>query len=279
MTPAMAILLAFAVYITISLVYLALCNWNIRSPSPSFSGPSNFIAIARDNAFWQSLMRSAVFTVSSVFFEIILGFFMAYVLSKKIRALGLVRTLLIVPMAMTPVVIAMFWKIMYDPTLGPINYFLSLIGIRGPEWLGSTSTAFLSVIIVNVWQWVPFSFLVLTAGMAALPEEPYESARIDGANEFQIMLKLTLPMLKPIFLMLMLLRGVDAFKAFDLVFVMTRGGPGEVTQLLPYYIYLRGFQWFDLGYAAALSLVVLLFVNCVVSLFIKKTGVLAFYED
>jgi multiple sugar transport system permease protein len=181
-------------------------------------------------------------------------------------------------MAMTPVVVALFWKIMYDPVLGPVNYFLSLLGITGPQWLGSTSTAFISVVLVNIWEWAPFSFLVITAGLTTLPKDAYEAAVIDGATGFQILFRLTIPMLKQVLLTLILLRSIEAIKAFDLIFVMTKGGPGNATQVMPFYLYLRGFQWFDLGYAAALSVFLIVFTNILFQAFINKTGVRVFYE-
>lgn len=278
LAPALCIMGAFALYITVALIYLSLCSWNTTSPAPSFIGISNYLNILKDTVFWKSLGRTMIFVVCTVTGEIVLGFIVAYALNRKIRGLGVIRTLVIVPMAVTPVVAAMFWKIMYDPSLGPVNYFLSLLGIRGPEWLGSTSYALISVLIVNIWEWMPFSFLTITAGLNALPKDAYEAAMIDGATKFQTLFKLTIPMLKQVLLTLILLRTIDAMKAFDLVFTMTRGGPGESTQLLPYYIYLKGFQWFDLGYAAALSLVLLLICNYGFKFFINKTGVKVFYD-
>lgn len=277
--PAMVILIGFAGYITVELFYLALTRWNIKSPTPTFIGIKNFIDIAVDVNFWRALSITSIFTVCSVTLEIVLGFIVAFALFRKIAGLGIVRTLVIIPMAMTPVVVAMFWKIIYDPTLGPLNYFLSLVGITGPEWLSSTRIALFSLILVNVWEWMPFSFLVITAGMSALPKDVYDAAMIDGANFFQIIYKITVPMLKQVLLVLILLRTIDALKTFDLVFVMTHGGPGDVTQILPFYIYLKGFKWFDLGYASALSVVLLFFVMLIVRTYINNTGIKVFYED
>jgi multiple sugar transport system permease protein len=278
LAPAMIILVAFAAYITIALIYLAFCDWNVRSPAPTFAGVTNFFKMARDWEFWTSLGRTFLYMIISVTGEIVIGFFMAYTLNRRIPGLGIIRTLIIVPMAMTPVVVAMFWKILYDPVLGPINYFLSLAGITGPQWIGSSGTAFLSILIVNIWEWAPFSFLVITAGLTALPGDVYEAAVIDGANSIQVLFRLTIPMLKQVLLTLILLRSIEAMKAFDLIFVMTRGGPGNVTQVMPFYVYLRGFQWFDLGYAAALAVVLLVITNIFFQQFINKTGVRVFYD-
>jgi multiple sugar transport system permease protein len=155
---------------------------------------------------------------------------------------------------------------------------LSLIGIVGPEWLGSTKTAFLSLVLVTIWQNTPFSFLMITAGLTSLPTDVYEAAVIDGANSPQVLFRITIPMLKQVFLTLILLRMIEAFKAFDLIYTMTRGGPGTATQVMPFYLYIRGFEWFDLGYAAALSVALLFFSNFAFQTYINKTGVKVFYE-
>jgi multiple sugar transport system permease protein len=278
LAPALFLLVVFVAYLTISLLYLSLCDWNVRSPSPKFTGLNNLFKLVRDLEFWLSMVRTIVYMLMTVTGEIFIGFIMAYTLNRKIRGLGMLRTLIIIPMAMTPVVVALFWKIMYDPVLGPVNYFLSFLGISGFQWLGSSSTAFMSVVIVNIWEWAPFSFLVITAGLTSLPKDAYEAAVIDGANAVQILFRLTIPMLKQILLTLVLLRSIEAIKAFDLIFVMTRGGPGTTTQVMPFYLYLRGFQWFDLGYAAALAVFLIIFTNILFQTFINKTGVRVFYE-
>lgn len=278
LAPAMITMAVFAVYVLAFLFYLALCNWNARSPSPTFTGLNNFIRMAGDREFWISLWRTVEYTAATVTGQVIVGFLLAYTLNRRVFGLGLIRTLLIVPMAMTPVVIGMFWKIIFDPSLGPINYYLSLLHIPGPVWIGASSTALASIMLVTVWQLAPYSFLTITAGFTSLPEEVYEAAVIDGANGFQILFRITIPMLKQVLLTLILLRMIEAFRAFDLIYTMTRGGPGTSTQLMPFYLYTAGFDWFDFGYAAALSVFLLFFVLFIFRLFINKTGVKVFYE-
>ena len=278
LAPALLILIAFAGYITFALIYLSLCDWNVSNPTPVFSGIGNYINILKDLSFWKSLGRTLAYLVSTVTGEVVIGFFAAYVFNRKIKGIRILRTLVLIPMAITPVVAGMFWKVMYNTSYGPINYFLSLIGIEGPAWIASAQTAFLSVVIVNIWQWMPFSCLTVTAGFASLPEDVYEAARIDGASSMQILFQVTIPMMKQVLLTLVLLRSIEALKAYDLIYVMTSGGPGEATQVLPFYIYTRGFTWFDFGTAAAMSLILLFIANNGFQLFINKTGVKVFYE-
>lgn len=278
LAPSMIILVAFAAYITIALIYLSLCNWNVSNPTPVFAGLANYIGIIKDTSFWKSLGRTFLYLICTVIGEVGIGFFVAYVFDREIKGIRYLRTLILIPMAITPVVAGMFWKVMYNTSYGPINYFLSLIGIKGPAWIASDQTAFWSVLVVNIWQWMPFSFLTITAGLHSMPGDVYEAAQIDGAGKIQTLLYVTVPMMKQVLLTLILLRAIEAMKAYDLVYVMTSGGPGEVTQLLPFYIYTKGFTWFDFGYAAAMSLILLFIANYLFKLFINKTGVKVFYE-
>lgn len=278
LAPSLILLLAFAGYITISLIYLSLCSWNVSSPAPVFTGIGNYVSIVRDMSFWKSLGRTCIYLIATVTGEVVTGFITAWLFNRKLRGIRILRTLILIPMAITPVVAGMFWKVMYNTSYGPINYFLSLAGIKGPAWIASGRTAFLSVLVVNIWQWMPFSFLTITAGLASLPTDVYEAARIDGASSMQILFRVTIPMLKQVLLTLVLLRSIEALKAYDLVYIMTSGGPGEATQLLPFYIYTKGFTWFDFGAAAAMSLILLVIANNLFKLFINKTGVKVFYE-
>lgn len=278
LAPSLILLIAFAGYITISLIYLSLCNWNVSNPTPVFAGVGNYISIFRDMSFWKSLGRTCVYLICTVTGEVVTGFIAAYLFNREMRGIRILRTLILIPMAITPVVAGMFWKVMYNTSYGPINYFLSLVGIQGPAWIASSRTAFFSVLIVNIWQWMPFSFLTITAGLASLPTDVYEAARIDGASSRQILFQVTIPMMKQVLLTLVLLRSIEALKAYDLVYIMTSGGPGEATQLLPFYIYTKGFTWFDFGSAAAMSLILLVIANNLFKLFINKTGVKVFYE-
>jgi multiple sugar transport system permease protein len=273
MGPAGIFLVGFALYATIYLIYLSLCNWNVMNPSPVLTGFSNYVELVKDHQFWSSVEKTAIFVSAAVGAEIILGFLIALILNRKIVGLGVIRALLILPMAMTPAVVGLIWRILYDPTLGLINYLLSLVGIQGPAWVAKANIALFSLIVVDIWQWTPFAILVITAGLKALPIEPYEAAKIDGASALQTVRYITIPLLKQVLLVLILLRGIDALKTFDIIFVITNGGPGTATQTIVFYTFLRGFHWFSLGYASAISVVLMIVVTIGVKFFIRYTGV------
>ena len=182
------------------------------------------------------------------------------------------RTLIILPMSITPIVVGLMWRILYNPSFGLINSTLASLGIAGPEWLGSRDTALLSVILVDVWQWTPFMFLMMTAELQSLPIEPFEAARVDGASGLQTFQLITLPMMKPIILIALLFRIIDGFKVstFDPIFIMTKGGPGSITQTLNIYAFLTGFEWFNLGYASAIVVCALLLLTLIGRLFLRS---------
>jgi len=171
-------------------------------------------------------------------------------------------------MLLSPIVVAIGWRLLYDTSYGVINGALAAIGVSAVPWLSSPKLALISLVLVDVWQWTPFVFLILLAGLAALPEEPYEAARIDGAGPWRQFRDITLPLLKPAILVALLLRTMDSLRLFDNVYILTRGGPGNSTETLSYFIYRTAFENFDLGYASAISFVVLLGTWAVSKLFI-----------
>jgi multiple sugar transport system permease protein len=164
-------------------------------------------------------------------------------------------------MMITPVVIGLIWKYMFNPENGIINYLLHFLKIEGPIWLGEPKPAPLAVIIVDIWQWTPFVFLLLISGLGSLPQEVYEAARVDGANQMQVLRFITIPLLMPFMLVALLIRFIDSFKIFDTIFVMTRGGPANATETLSIYTYKVGLNFFNMGYAATLSYVILIIIT------------------
>lgn len=273
--PATAFLMIFALYATSYLIYSSLQRWNISNPSPVFVGLRNFKFLISDVNFWESLWRTLIYLVAALSVQIALGVLIAVLMESVSVGTGLMRTLIILPMAMTPAVAGLIWRILYDPTLGLVNYLLSIVGIKGPAWVATSSTALISIILVDVWQWTPFSILLVAAGLKALPLEPYESARIDGASSIQLFFYVTLPLLKNTLYVLILFRSIDIVKVFDIIYVITGGGPGVATQTATYYAFLQGFGWFNLSYASTIALAILLFVIVLTEVFIRRTGVLS----
>jgi multiple sugar transport system permease protein len=192
-------------------------------------------------------------------------------LNQQIRGRELFRASLLVPMMLPTVVVGVVWRLLLHPNFGAINGTLKQIGIdtESLTWTASPRLAFLAVIAVDVWQWTPFVFLVLLAGLQAIPQEPYEAALIDGSTRWQTFRHVTLPLLKPAILIVLLLRTMDLLRVFDQVFILTEGGPGFGTEMISLYIYRTAFRFFDFGYAAAMSFVLLLLTNVVSVVYLK----------
>jgi multiple sugar transport system permease protein len=237
-----------------------------------FVGADNYTLAATDPTFWDAVRVSLVYVVATTGIELVAGFVLALVLSRKMRGLGLVRTLLIIPMAMTPVVVGLTWRMLFTPPFGLVNWSAELVGIGLPPMLTDPVLAFVAVVLVDVWQWTPFMMLLMLAGLQSLPNEPFEAAAVDGASRLQSLRYLTIPMLRGIALVALIFRGVDAFDTFDTIYVLTRGGPGTVTQTLTMFDYSEAFRWFHYGYAAAVAVIMLLMLWAVSFTAIRSIG-------
>ena len=261
--PAMAVMLLLSVYTTLYSLYLSTHSISlIKAPPYSFSGLQNYLNVVTDSRAWSAFGHSLQYVFSTVVVELLLGLAIALFLHRDFPGRRLVRALLLIPMIMTPVVAGLVWRIFYDPNSGFINYLLSLVNPNwAPDWLGDPHLAMGALVLADVWQWTPFVILILMAGLDAMSHEPHEAAKIDGASPWQTLRFVTLPLLAPTLLIAVTLRIVDSFKAFDLIYVMTRGGPALSTETVNMYAYIRGFNTFDLGYAVALSFLMTLIVT------------------
>lgn len=220
----------------------------------------NFASAFKDKYFWNTLRVTFTFVLLVVPLEFIIGFGIALLLSRDIKLKGLYYTILTIPMVMSPVAVGLIWKLLLHPDLGVVNYFLSKIGIPFINWFASSKMAIWTVVLVDIWHQVSFMILILLAGLMSLPKEVYEAGRIDGANDVQILFHITIPLLKPVITIALLIRTIFAFKTYDLIYVMTRGGPGVSTEIISYFIYKRTFMGMDLSQASAISYVLLLIV-------------------
>jgi multiple sugar transport system permease protein len=225
----------------------------------TFVGAQNFLRLLVDPFFYRAAVQTLVFTASALTLEFALGLALALLLDSQIRGRALWRALLLLPMILPPVVAGVTWRLIYNPGFGPLNGALRLVGVdtRRLTWLADPKFALASVVLVDVWEWTPFVFLILLAGLQAIPEEPYEAARIDGSSPWQTFRHVTLPLLLPALLVALLLRTMDLVRLFDSVFILTQGGPGFATETLSLYIYKTAFRFYDFGYAAAASLALL----------------------
>jgi multiple sugar transport system permease protein len=270
--PTLVLLLFMVVYPTIYLLWNSLYQSNAMTLGTSiFVGLGNFVDVFMEPELRAILVRTIVFVVGALGLEFLLGTILALLVSRYIlRGQALFKILFITPMLMTPVAIGLVWRWMYDPTKGIINYTLGLVGISGPSWLGDPTAAMAAVIIAEVWQWTPFVFLGVLAGLSALPNEPIEAAKIDGANGWQVFRYVTLPLLAPILSVVFIFRFIDVFKAFDIIYVLTEGGPGNATSILPWRIYQEAFRYYNTGYASALSWILLIFIIAVYTWLINR---------
>src|SRR5215218_2918620 len=262
--PAVAVLLALSIYPLIYSITVSLQvgdAWSL----------GNFSRLVSDNFFLTAMAHTFVYAVAALTCEFLLGLGLALLLNKQIRGRGLFRASLLVPMMLPAVVVGVVWRLMLNPNFGAINGTLKQFGIdtESLTWTASPRLAMLSVIAVDVWQWTPFVFLVLLAGLQAIPQEPYEAAMIDGSSRWQTFRHVTLPLLKPSILIVLLLRTMDLLRVFDQIFILTEGGPGFATETISLYIYRAAFRFGNFGYAAAMSFVLLIVTNSISIVYIR----------
>lgn len=235
-------------------------------------GWGNFVTLFRDARFANSLLVTLRYTTISIGVQTLAGLSIALLLNRTFRGKGIVRTLIIAPMFVTPVVVGLTWRMFFDPSAGIINYLIGQLGFGGqPDWLGDPGLALPAVIVADVWEWTPFIVLIIMAGLDSIPHELYEAAVVDGAGELQTIRSITLPLLLPALAIAVVLRIVDANKVFDVIYVMTRGGPGLATETTNLYAYTTGFQYFRIGYATTIALVFTLAVTTVLGTIFGRT--------
>ena len=273
LAPAMIVLVALTAFPTVYMFVAAFVKFDASAPLNSkFAGIDNFLRLFTDDKFHNALVNTAVFSVVAVTLEFVLGLGFALLVDTYIRRANFIKTLLILPMMMPTIVVAITWKLMYQPQFGVINDLLGRIGIPPLLWAASVKTAMPSIILIDIWEWTPFIFLMCLAGLASLPQEPFEAAELDGASAFQKFRDLTLPFLKPVIVVTLLLRIMDAFRLFDQVYVLTLGGPAGATETLSFYLYKVTFRFFDIGYAAAISLFMMFVALQLAGWMLKRTS-------
>jgi len=192
--------------------------------------------------------------------EFLIGFTVALMLTTVKRGKNVYYLILLIPLLINPVVVGLIWRMLLHPTLGIVNYLLGGLGIPDVDWLGDPTNAFWTVVAVDMWHQVSFMAVLLTAGLSALPTEPFEAARAEGAGTRQVFWHITLPLMRPVIAVPLLIRLIFAIKTYDLIYIMTRGGPGDATDLISYYIYRSAFARLNLGEAAAMALLLMLIV-------------------
>lgn len=269
--PTIAVLVALSIYPLIYAIKVSLQSDTSAGLRWTFQ---NFARLASDQFFLSALAHTLVYAVIALTVEFLLGLGLAVLLNRQLRARSFFRAALLVPMMLPPVVVGIVWRLMLNPNFGAINGTLKGFGAETESltWTASPTLAFASIIAVDIWQWTPFMFLILLAGLQAIPEEPYEAALIDGSTPWQTFRHITVPLLKPAILIALLLRTMDLLRVFDQIFILTEGGPGSATETISLYIYRTAFRFSDFGYAAAMSFVLLLLTNTISLLYIRLLG-------
>ncbi len=234
----------------------------------NFIGLNNYIQDLKNDEFTGSILTTWKFTIGVVSIEFLLGLLIALGLNALKIGKNLIFTIIIIPMMITPVAVGLIWRLILHPQLGIFNYILSRFGVEKIAWLGDSRLALPTVMFVDIWQNIPYMVLVLMAGLVTLPREPFEAAAIDGSSRIQSFFRLTVPMMMPTFSVVLLLRAIMSFKTYDLIYVMTRGGPGTVTQVISYTIYNQAYRYLNTGTAASMSIYLVLMIVPIAILFL-----------
>jgi trehalose/maltose transport system permease protein len=263
--PALALLSLVTVYPVFYVFFLSLQRRLLIFDISRFAGLDNYLFLLRDDRFWNALKNTVYFSAVSVSLELILGFSIAVLLHRSFRFKGILRAIVLVPWAVPTVVSARMWEWIYNTDFGILNYILG----EKINWLGSPFWALNAAVFMDVWKTTPFVTILLTAGLQVIPQDLYRAAKVDGASGWAVSRRITLPLLKPVILIVLIFRSLDAFRVFDAVYVLTGGGPANSTETLSIYAYKVLFQTLQFGYGATLSVVVFLCVGSISIVYVK----------
>jgi multiple sugar transport system permease protein len=270
--PAVLLILALSIYPLAYSVWVAFVNFDFEIPGHAFVGLKNFQQIINDPIARSSLVNTAILSAASVAVEFVLGLLLALAMVKSFRGRGLIMPILIVPLFISPVIVGQFWSLLLQQPFGPTNYLLSKLLGQPVEisWLTQSPWNFIAIVTADAWQWTPFMFVILLAGLTSIPPEMFEAAELDGATPWQTFYYVTLPLLTPIILLAITFRLLDAVKLFDIIYVMTGGGPGASTYTASFYLYQIGFQQFHLSKATAGSWIFLALSVVIITALVRR---------
>lgn len=277
LVPTIAVLLVLGVFPLIYSAWLSLHSYSLLDPSRgiNYVGGGNFLNTLTSGhplgiSFPKSLWLTLIYLGGCLVGEVGIGLLAAILFSREHRrGLRSLRILMMTPMLLAPVVVGNIWRYMYQYSFGLLNFLLRTVGLPAPEWLAKPTWAMISLIMADVWEWIPFSFLVLLAAILSIPQDQWEAANIDGAGAWQRFRYIMLPWIKHAFLVIILIRGIDLIRVMDLPYVITYGGPATSTSVLPFNAYMLGFRYFEIGHAAAYAYLMLALINVFVILFIN----------
>ncbi len=272
MAPALAMFAANAIFPLLYALGVSVRNYQLLIPvPPQFVGLANYARVLSDPLFWSSVEVTFWFIAAVVLLQLPAALALALLFDSLPRWAGVAVTILLVPTIIAPSVVGFQWAQIYNYQFGPLNYLLGLAGLGHPVWTASPSLALPSLVVIDFWEWTPFLVLLLFAGLSALPSDILEAARVDGSSWPQIFWRIMLPLLRPVIGIALLLRVLMSFKTFDIIYILTAGGPGAATENLAYYTYIQGFRYFNLGYASALAIIQLIVVALLAKALIRLT--------
>ena len=259
--PGLATLLIIILFPIIFTIITSFYDYTLLNPHhDSFVGLDNYQEVIEEDYIGDSVLITSQFVLSTVLIEFFIGFVIALSLNTVKRLKTVYYIILLAPLMINPVVVGLIWRMILHTELGIFNYLLKLLDINRVNWLGDNDTAFWTIIFVDIWHQVSFMTILLLAGLSALPREPYEAARMDGASSLRCLISITLPLMRPVITVAILLRLIFSIKTFDIIYIMTKGGPGISTDLVSYFIYRSAFFGLDIGRASALSVGLLIIV-------------------
>jgi multiple sugar transport system permease protein len=268
--PALLLLLAMSVFPLLWALYLSFTDYSAtRGGSGAFVWFENYTAVLTSAQVHLRAVTTLIYVVGAVVLQTVLGFTIAYLISRRTHGRGLLTTLFLIPMMLSPVVVGLFWRFMLDAQFGVVNSMLGSLGLEPVEWLTRQRTALASLIMVDTWQWTPFIMLIALAGLTAVPKYLYEAASIDRASEWFRFRTITLPLVWPLLLIAVLFRAIEAFRLFDLVYILTSGGPGVSTETLSFHVYKVAFLGFNTGTASAYGILMVLVVIVLTQLYLR----------
>jgi multiple sugar transport system permease protein len=268
--PALAILLFLSIYPLIQMLGLSFTDYSAtRDVGWNIIWFDNYKDVLTSEVVHKRAITTAIFVVGAVGLETILGFSIAYLISRRIRGRGALTTMFLIPMMLSPIVVGLFWKFMLDTQFGVLNSFSDSLGLGRFEWLTNKNLAMISLIIVDAWQWTPFIMLIVLAGLTAVPKYLYEAAEIDRASEWFKFRRITLPLVAPLLLIAVMFRAIEAFRLFDLVYILTGGGPGGTTETLSFNVYKVAFFGFDTGRASAYGILMVIVVTVAAQFYLR----------
>ncbi len=251
-------------------LYLSFHSWSMSAVvPPRFIGFGNYLTLFGEKRFWDAVVRTVIFVLIALTAQTVLGLALAMLINRPFRGKRLAQTLFLLPVVATPVAVGMVWKLMYEPTIGFANVLVKAVGLKPMKFLATTGLeSLLSLVAVDIWEWTPMVMLMVYAGLVALPDTPYESARIDGANSRQLFTRITLPLLSPTLLVAMMLRLIDVIKTFDIIYATTQGGPNFATENINILAYSTTFSYFEFGKAAAITVLFFIVVIAISGIFL-----------